>query len=334
MLVATGIGDCWSWKTPCPLLWGGTLCREMLFRALGGACGVCGALSTSSTVLTEAERWRVGGFVGGSGLMTTDSLGVETAEGADLLAVAVRDVNSTSSGLSAMLIIFLLGCVPSGAMFCTTPCLSIPASTKLARGGGRGGSTHLSRKVLVSAGSATEFFASASEFEAPGTKGLAIRDLVGRGVGVEDIVARLRLLRPPPFLCDRESSQAGFSESGKLLVQGQTMERLDSLLLDASTACTPAGIAIRGGGRGAELVRKWRWGALLEGEKVSLRGSLTEPPKALCRYEVRYAPALGSSHAKKKNSRPHTEPGKSGKCRVQRAKFPAVACSGEHASIL
>jgi hypothetical protein len=112
--VATGIGDCWSWKTPCPLFWGPMLCREMLFRALGGGCGVCGALSTSSTVLIEAERRR-GGFVGGSGVIT-DSLGVETAEGPNLFEFAVRP-NRTSSGFVAILITFGVGSAPRGAMF-------------------------------------------------------------------------------------------------------------------------------------------------------------------------------------------------------------------------
>ncbi len=74
-------------------------------------------------------------------------------------------------------------------MFWTTPCRSIPASMKLGRGGGKGGSTHLSRKVLgFSETSANIFFESAAEFEGAGTNGLENRDLVGLGVGV-DIVA-------------------------------------------------------------------------------------------------------------------------------------------------
>ena len=94
------------------------LCRDTLFRALGGCCGVAGALSASVTVWIEAERAR-GGFVGGSGVIT-DSLGVETAEGSGLLEVSLRP-NRTSSGRIAILITFGVGCVPRGAMFCTTP---------------------------------------------------------------------------------------------------------------------------------------------------------------------------------------------------------------------
>jgi hypothetical protein len=76
----------------------------MLFRALVGCCGVCGALSTSSTLLTETDRlW--GGFVGDSGVMT-DSLGVETAEGSpDLFEFAARP-NKSPSGFVADLITF------------------------------------------------------------------------------------------------------------------------------------------------------------------------------------------------------------------------------------
>jgi hypothetical protein len=54
------------------------------------------------------------------------------------------------------------------------------------------------------------------------------------------------------------------------------MRERNSILSDASNACTVETIAIRGSGRVGVLVRKWRWSS--EGEKVSLRGSLTEPP--------------------------------------------------------
>jgi hypothetical protein len=72
---------------------------------------------------------------------------------------------------------------------------------KLGRGGGKGGSTHLSKKVLgFSEISATVFFESITEFEGAATKGLENRDLVGLGVEVAMPAAT------PPFLCDRESS--------------------------------------------------------------------------------------------------------------------------------
>lgn len=159
----------------------------MLFRALGGACGVCGALSTSSIVFIEAERRR-GGIVGGSGV-ATDSLGVETAEAAAVFEFSLRP-NGTSSGLIAILITFGVGCVPRGAMFCTTPCRWIPASAKLGRGVGRGGSTQLSNIVLgLCEPSAIVDCPSAAAFEDAGINGLAIRDLVGLGVGVAIVAA-------------------------------------------------------------------------------------------------------------------------------------------------
>jgi hypothetical protein len=55
------------------------------------------------------------------------------------------------------------------------------------------------------------------------------------------------------------------------------MGERNSILSDASNAYAVDTIAIRGGGRVGVLVRKWRWSSE-EGEKVSLRGSLTEPP--------------------------------------------------------
>jgi hypothetical protein len=126
--------------------------------------------------------------MGGSGVIT-DSLGVETAKGPDLFGFAMRP-NRTSSGLVANLITFGVGSAPRGAMFCTTPCRSIPASMKLGRGGGRGGSTQLSNDLWdFSETSAIVFFESTAAFEDAGMKGLAIRDLVGLGVGVAIVTA-------------------------------------------------------------------------------------------------------------------------------------------------
>jgi hypothetical protein len=121
--------------------------------------------------------------VGGSGVII-DSLGVDTAEGTDLFEFAVRP-NRTSSGFVASLITFGVGSAPRGAMFCTTPCRSIPASMKLGRGGGRGGSLQPSKVLLVfSEASANVDFASAAALWDAGIKGLAMRDLVGLALGV------------------------------------------------------------------------------------------------------------------------------------------------------
>ena len=104
----------------------------------------------------------------------------------------------------------------------------------------------MSKKVFDrSEMSAIVVFASAAAFDGAGTRGLAIRDLVGLGVGVDILSLRLP---PPPFLCDRESP-AGFSESVEVLVQGQALREQNSILLDPWNACTAGRVAIRGGGR-------------------------------------------------------------------------------------
>jgi hypothetical protein len=83
----------------------------------------------------------------------------------------------------------------------------MPASMKLGRGGGKGGSTHLSKKVLGFSGiSAVVFFGSAAAFEGAGTKGLENRDLVGLEVGVDIVAAAATSCDHLPFFCDRESS--------------------------------------------------------------------------------------------------------------------------------
>jgi hypothetical protein len=94
-------------------------------------------------------------------------------------------------------------------MFCTTPCRSIPASTKLARGVGRGGSCQTPSDAVLGLcePSAIVIFPSAAAFEGAGIKGLAIRDRVGLGVGVDIVAAAGDHL--PPFLCDRESARRG-----------------------------------------------------------------------------------------------------------------------------
>ena len=161
-------------------------------------------------------------------------------------------------------------------MFCTTPWRWIPASAKLGRGAGRGGSTHCSNMVLgFCESSADVLLPSAGGFEVPGMNGLAIRDLVGLGVGVDIVAAEASTslsLRPRVL-------QPGATKSGEALVQGQAIGEQRARLLDSKDTCTPDAMAIRGGGRVGELVRKWRWGASEEGEKakVSLRASLTDP---------------------------------------------------------
>jgi hypothetical protein len=56
------------------------------------------------------------------------SLGVDPEDAPVLLAVPLRVEISMASGFAAAFNTFALGRVPKGAMFATTPCLSIPAS--------------------------------------------------------------------------------------------------------------------------------------------------------------------------------------------------------------
>ncbi len=114
----------------------------------------------------------------------TDSPGVDTEEAADFLTFEARPITSVS-GLPRAFITFTLGRVPKGTMFWTAPCRSIPASAKLGRGGGKGGSTHLSRKVFgFSEMSAAEFGELLAAAGGAATKGLEILERVGRGVGL------------------------------------------------------------------------------------------------------------------------------------------------------
>jgi len=112
----------------------------------------------------------------------TESPGVDTEEAADFLTFEFRPITSTS-GLPTAFMTFMLGRVPKGAIFWTAPCLSIPASAKLGRGGGKGGSTHLSIKVFgFSEESAAVFEDSIAAVGGAATNGLEILERVGRGV--------------------------------------------------------------------------------------------------------------------------------------------------------
>jgi hypothetical protein len=136
-------------------------------------------LGTSSILVVDSEFLRAG-MVGGSGVMI-DSLGVDTDEATGFFNCGVRPIPSMTSGLAAAFITLTLGRVPRGAMFCTTPCRSIPASAKLGRGAGKGGSTHLSMKVLgFSIISAIADGDTADVFVGVPTKGLEKRERVGR----------------------------------------------------------------------------------------------------------------------------------------------------------
>jgi hypothetical protein len=49
------------------------------------------------------------------------------------------------------------------------------------------------------------------------------------------------------------------------------------ILLDSKNTCTPDAIAIRGGGRVGELVRKWRWELRRRGESLASRVAYRPP---------------------------------------------------------
>jgi hypothetical protein len=105
-----------------------------LLRALDcGVCGVCGVCcggvwgaGSGWSVLIERDRRR-SWLVEGSGVEMA-SLGVDPEDAPVLLAVPLRVEISMASGFAAAFNTFALGRVPKGAMFATTPCLSIPAS--------------------------------------------------------------------------------------------------------------------------------------------------------------------------------------------------------------
>lgn len=86
------------------------------------------------------------GIAVGSGVIV-DSPGVVTVEAPALRTLPFPKTSLSNLEVTAF-ICLAVGRVPSGAMFKTTPCRSIPASAKLGRGGGKGGSTHLSMNVL------------------------------------------------------------------------------------------------------------------------------------------------------------------------------------------
>jgi hypothetical protein len=168
----------------------------------------------------------------GSGVVVaTESPGVDT-EDIGFFTVAPRPPASIVSDLVLDLITFALGRVPSGAMFATTPCRSMPASAKLGRGGAKEGSIHLSNKVFDLSLFPNKFGVSDAAWFCTAAKGLLYRERVGLWVGV--LISKGSMRRPPPFFrCDREYNTTGHS-----LVQGQDKGIGDLLLLYSSTACT------------------------------------------------------------------------------------------------
>jgi hypothetical protein len=183
-------------------------------------------------------------MVGGSGVMT-DSLGVDTEEAAGFFNCGVRPSPSMTSGLAAAFITLTLGRVPRGAMFCTTPCRSIPASAKLGRGAGKGGSTHLSMKVLgFSTISAIADGDSADVFVGVPTKGLEKRERVGREFVLLIFEEGREPTSPPYFKLRPLRVQHNPTIEVLVLVHNSQMDY--SILLYSSTACAVDKIVIRG----------------------------------------------------------------------------------------
>ena len=201
-------------------------------------------LGTSSILAADSEFLRAG-MVGGSGVMT-DSLAVDTDEAAGFFNCGVRPIPSMTSGLAAAFITLTLGRVPRGAMFCTTPCRSIPASAKLGRGAGKGGSTHLSMKVLgFSIISAIVDGDSADVFVGVPTKGLEKRERVGREFVLLIFEEGREPTSPPYFKLRPLRVQHNTTIEELVLVHNSQMDY--SILLYSATACAGDKIVIRGG---------------------------------------------------------------------------------------
>lgn len=193
--------------------------------AVNDAGSIAASATGCASATVSVTEGCCGGMADGSGV-AKDSLGVaETDEAPDFFTIPPRPFGSIDSGLAAAFSIFALGNVPSGAMFATTPCRSMPASANEGLAGGRLGSSHLSIDVfflvLVSA------FDLAGSVFTIGGKGLLYRDLDCLG---ELMTVALPFPSSLSWDCDRK-----YSTSGGLLAQGYSMRDGKHLLLYTPT---------------------------------------------------------------------------------------------------
>lgn len=222
------------------------------------------------------------------------SLGVETADCPALLAELLVVISTIASGLADAFNTFALGLVPRGAMFATTPCLSMPASAKEGRAGASWGSIlwwvstalsarvlaapeayHLSMKVLGLSIASVTPLAEPAPALCGVAKGLEYRDREARWVGSA-------MVSPKPgedllffSVCDRDRAILDSLVSNTVPTN---IRQGDRVLVSRSTACDRT------------LLRRTRWGcfggeeengeklALRFQEKVSLARSLTGQP--------------------------------------------------------